>query len=130
MSKLTFLIVVVVLTGCASSNASTSAWRGLHIDGASESAYKESIAAFRQGLPPNARLRLAIALEEIWSTIVARAGAEASAEQTTAIFLAQVDGLGYEQVTRLSGPGAKQRYARVMESPSTLSWMMWAGTGE
>jgi len=71
-----------------------------------------------------------VALEEIWSTTVARAGAEASAEQTSAIFLAQVDGLGYEQIVRLAGPGAKQRYARVMESPSTLTWMMWTGAGD
>jgi hypothetical protein len=112
--KITLLLVGMVLAACASTN--TSAWRGLRIDGTNESTFKASVTSFQRGLPPNGVLRFEIALQEMWTTAVAKDPDHP--EQVAKTYFAQLDGLGFEQIIRLAGPAAKQKYLALADSPS------------
>ena len=101
MSKLSLLVVVMALAGCASTHGS----RALRVDGTSQANFEESVAALRESLGPNQRLRFQIALEQISNT-GSRAG------QVTAVNLALLDGLAYDEILSLAGPEAQQKYLK------------------
>jgi hypothetical protein len=107
----------MALAGCAST--STSAWRGLRIDATNESTFKASVAAFQQGLPPLGRLRFEIALEEIWTTALAKDPDPDHRDQVAKTSRARLDGLGYAEIVSLAGPAAKEKYLALAESPSS-----------
>jgi hypothetical protein len=106
MLKGTLFIVAVALAGCAS----TSGWRALRIDGTSRSTFEASNFALQQGLSANQRLRFKIALQELWRTGAAQAGAEGGVDGASTSYYAQLDGLGYEEIVSRAGPIATQKY--------------------
>jgi hypothetical protein len=89
----------MALAGCASTHDS----RVLRIDGTSQATFGESVVAIHDRLGPNRRLRFETALAQVAIT-AARGG------ETAAVTLARLDGLSYEEIIRLAGPEAKQRY--------------------
>lgn len=107
MPKLAFLIVGLALAGCAS----TSEWRDLRIDGTSKSTFEESAAALRQELPQGRRLYFDVVVVELWITAAAKAQTEGNAlEVASHDFLAQIDGLAYDEIVGLTGPRANKTY--------------------
>jgi hypothetical protein len=98
-------VAAMSLAGCASTG-----WRALRINGTSESTFEASAVALHEDLSPNRRLRFEAALQEIWRTESANAGAEGRAYEASKSYLTRLDGLGYEEVIILGGPAAKQRY--------------------
>jgi len=111
MPKLAFLIVGLALAGCAS----TSEWRALRLDGASKSTFEESAAVFRQELPQGRRLYFDVAITDLWTTAALKAQLDLQTESNaleaaSRNFLAQIDGLGYDEIVSLAGPRAKKTY--------------------
>ena len=100
MSKLTFVLATILLTGCAD-------WRGLHIDGSSVAAFEESMSRLEQELPSAYhRQMFALALDDV-------------AEDKNVVgysdqdYRAQLDGLTYNGVIALAdqaGTPVKRQY--------------------
>ena len=109
MPRLTSLLLFMAIAGCASTNTTRSS-STLRIDATNVPAFEASIAAFQHDLRPNHRLRFEVALQEIWSATEFQAGPESSQHEKTKRYLAQLDGLGYDQVISLAGPAAEQTY--------------------
>ena len=115
MLKLIVAIATLVLAGTASA----AGWRDLRIDASSDTTFKESVAALQEKLTPSRRLAFALSLQDIWREGTQRAMAEQH-EYTSADYLRQLDGLGYDEVVTLTDPtGMKEeryradyRYAR------------------
>ncbi len=106
MSKLTLCITALVLAGCASM----SEWRGLRIDGASESTLRESVARLEQELPRNYHRRMfALALADLERTVAHDTG------KTYEDLRAELDGLTYTGVIALAdqtgAPITRQYYS-------------------
>ena len=121
MLKLTIAVVAVALAGTASA----AGWRNLRIDASSEASFTESVATFQEKLSPSRRLAFARSLQDIWRERAQSATAE-QREYTSAEYLQELDGLGYEQVTKLVDPTgerakryrAEYYYARAGGPPS------------
>jgi hypothetical protein len=100
MSKLTFIVATILLTGCAE-------WRGLHIDGSSTSAFGESISRLEQELPSAYRQKIfALALGDV-------AADTSVVGCTDQDYRAQLDGLTYKGVIALAdraGTPVKRQY--------------------
>lgn len=62
MPKLTVAVLAVVLAGTASA----AGWRSLRVDGSSEDAFAQSLAAFKEKLSPERRHVFGEALKDIW----------------------------------------------------------------
>ena len=105
MLKLTVAVLAVALVGTASA----ADWRSLRIDGNSEQAFAQSLAAFKKELSPARSAVFGEALKDIWVEGTKVAEAE-QREYTAANYYRQLDGLGYEQVVTFTDPtGAKAR---------------------
>jgi hypothetical protein len=108
MLKVAFAVLAVVLAG----SASAAEWRSLRVDASSEAAYSTSMALFQDKLSPSRRHAFARALQEIWAEGMHKASAE-QREFTPADYLAQLDGLKYDEVVTMSDPtGTKAKRYR------------------
>jgi hypothetical protein len=96
-------IVCAALAVALAGTASAAGWRNLRIDASSEASFAESVAAFQEKLSPSRRIAFARSLQDVWRERAERATAE-QREYTSAEYLQELDGLGYEQVTRLVDP--------------------------
>jgi hypothetical protein len=103
MLKLTVAILAVVLAGTASAGG----WRSLQIDASSEAAFDQSVATFQQKLSPSRRAAFMRLLQDIKDEGAKRATAERR-DYTPAEYLAQLHGLGYEEVVTLADPTGKK----------------------
>jgi hypothetical protein len=99
MLKVTVAVLAVALAGTASA----AGWRKLQIHASSEAAFQDSVATFEQKLSPSRRVAFTKSLEDIKREGTQRATAE-QREYTTADYLRELDGLGYEEVVRLTDP--------------------------
>jgi len=114
MAKVMFSIVVLALTGCASMGE----WRELQIDGASKSAFNESLSRLNAGLSYSRSQMLALALVDIAQTGVQNSEQtrdNGNATYTDEDFRKQLDGLTYEGVIALAdqtGPSILSLYSR------------------
>jgi hypothetical protein len=105
-------LMVAVFAAALAGTASAAAWKDLRIDGSSEDAFKQSLAAFQKELSLERQQVFAAALTDIWLQGTAKAQADQS-QFTPADFQRQLHGLGYEDVvtfTDPSGDTAKERY--------------------
>jgi len=102
MLKLTVAVLAVALAGTASA----AGWRSLRVDGSSETAFSESLAAFQQKLSPSRRYALTLALQEIWLQGTRKANTE-QRQYTTSEYFRQLDGLSYDEVVRIADPTGK-----------------------
>jgi hypothetical protein len=107
MLKVTFAVLAVTLAGTASA----AGWRNLSIDASSEAAFNASVATFQEKLSPSRRAAFDQSLQDIWRDGTQRATAE-QREYTSEDYFRELDGLGYEEVIRVTDPtGEKaQRY--------------------
>ena len=113
MLKLTIAVLALALAGTASA----AGWRSLRLDGSSEAGFEKSLAELREKLTNGRRYALTLALEDIWQEGTTTADAE-QREYTAAEYLRQLDGLGYEQVVRLTDPtGHTARRYRAAYNP-------------
>ena len=105
-------LAVAVLTLALAGAAGAADWKDLRIDGASEAAFNQSLAVFKEKLSPDRQKVFTDALMDIWvqGTLDAKRDQR---EFTVNDYYKQLDGLGYEQVvtfTDPSGATAKERY--------------------
>jgi len=99
MLKLTVAVLAIALVGTANA----AGWRSLRIDASSEAAFNASVATFERKLSPSRRVAFTKSLEDIKRESAQRATAE-QREYTTADYLQELHGLGYEEVVRLTDP--------------------------
>ena len=99
MLRLTVAVVAIALAGTASA----AKWRDLRVDGSSEDAFAQSLAAFKEKLSPARRYVFGEALKDIWIQGV-KAAEAAEAEYTASDYYRRVDGLTYEQVVKITDP--------------------------
>jgi hypothetical protein len=103
MLRVTFAVLAIVLAG----SASAAGWRSLRIDASSEATFNESVATFQEKLSGSRRVAFAQSLQDVWREGTKLAG-EQQREYTTADYLRELDGLGYEDVVRLTDPTGKK----------------------
>ena len=111
MLKLAVVVLAVALAGTASAEG----WRSLRIDGSSEAAFAESLAAFKEKLPRVRAHVFEAALQDIWVQGATIADAD-QREYTAGDYFRQVDGLGYKEVVTFmdpTGDTAKMRFKAV-----------------
>jgi hypothetical protein len=90
----------------------------LQVDGSSEEAFEQSLAAFKEKLSPTRRIVFGQALKDIWIQGT-KAAQDEQREYTAADYYRQVDGLNYEQVVTLTDPTgatAKQRHVEALRA--------------
>jgi len=107
MLKLTVAVLAVTLATSAAAG-----WRGLRIDGSSEEAFAKSLDEFKDKLSPAHRYVFGEALKDIWIQGERAAQAE-QREYTDSDYYAQLHGLGYKEIVKLTDPSgdtAKDRY--------------------
>jgi hypothetical protein len=109
----TLELTVATLAVALGSGAGAAGWRDLRIDARSEARYSESVARLQQELTPSRRLAFALSWRDVWNEGAQRAAAEGR-EYTSADYLRQLDGLGYDEIVRLTDPSGVQeeRYRR------------------
>jgi len=108
MLKLTVAVLALALAGTASA----AGWRSLRVDGSSDDAFAQSLAAFKDKLRWERRHVFGAALKDIWVQGTKAAEAE-QREYTASEYYRQLDGLSYKQVVTLTDPTgatAKMRY--------------------
>jgi len=103
MLKLTVAVLAIALA----SSANAAGWRNLRIDASSEAAFSESVVTFQKKLSPSRRMAFFRSLQDAWDDGSRRATAE-QREYTAAGYLRQLDGLGYEDVVKLTDPTGKK----------------------
>ena len=107
MLKLAVAVLAVALAGTAAAG-----WRDLRVDGSSEDAFTQSMAAFRKELSPARQFVFGEALKDIW--IQSETAAEAEQRDYTADeYYGVLDGLSYDDVVKYTDPTgdtAKERY--------------------
>jgi hypothetical protein len=111
MLQLTVAMVALALAGAASAEN----WKDLRVDGSSEDAFAQSLAAFKDKLSPTRQHVFGEALKDIWIAGTKAAEAE-QREYTASDYYAQIDGLGYEQVVALADPIGETTRARYREA--------------
>jgi hypothetical protein len=107
MLRLTVAVLAVALASSAAAG-----WRGLRVDGSSEQAFAQSMEAFKDKLSPAHRYVFGEALKDIWVQGERAAQAE-QREYTDSDYYAQLHGLGYKEIVKLTDPTgdtAKERY--------------------
>jgi len=110
MLKLTVAMVAIALAGTARA----AGWRSLKVDGSSEDAFAQSLAAFKEKLSPARRYVFGEALKDVWIQGV-KAAEAAQGEYTASDYYAQVNGLSYEEVVTLTDPTGATAKARALE---------------
>ena len=110
MSKVTLVLLFGALAGCASAPRVST----LRVDATNESTFAASVAAIQQNLRPDLRLRLSIALKEIWSATESEAQARNNPDETYARYLARLNGLAYKQIVSIAGPDAERKYNNLL----------------
>jgi hypothetical protein len=116
-------LTVAALAVASVCTASAAEWKDLRIDGTSEDAFKQSLAAFQMELSPERQQVLSGALMDIWlkGTADAQAGER---EFTAAEFHRQLHGLSYEEIVNFTDPSgdtAKERYREAKRMAQTNS---------
>jgi len=107
MLKLTIAVLAVALAGTAAAG-----WRDLRVDGSSEEAFAKSLEAFKDKLSPARGYVFGEALKDIWIQGTKQAEAD-QREYTDSDYYAQLHGLTYEEIVKLTDPTgdtAKDRY--------------------
>ena len=107
MRKLAVAALAVALAGTAAAG-----WRDLRVDGSSEEAFAQSLAAFKKELSPAREYVFGEALKDIWIQRATAAEAE-QREYTADEYYQLLDGLRYEEVVHYTDPTgdtAKTRY--------------------
>ena len=107
MLKLTVAVLAIALAGTAAAG-----WRDLRVDGSSEEAFTASLEAFKDKLSPARAYVFGEALKDVWRQGTQQAQAE-QREYTDADYYAQLHGLGYAEIVKLTDPSgdtAKDRY--------------------
>jgi hypothetical protein len=99
MLKVTVVVLAVALAGTASA----AGWRSLRLDASSEAAFNESVALFKDKLPPSRRHAFERVLQDVWTQGTLKASAE-QREFTKADYFAQLDGLAYKDLVTLTDP--------------------------
>jgi hypothetical protein len=130
MLKLTVAVLAVALASSAAAG-----WRGLRVDGSSEQAFAQSLEEFKDKLSPAHRYVFGEALKDIWLQGERAAQAE-QREYTDSDYYAQIHGLGYKEIVKLTDPTggtAKDRYrtaslGRGYAAP-TMPSQNWTGGG-
>jgi hypothetical protein len=125
-------LAVAVLTLALAGTAGAADWKDLRIDGASEAAFNQSLAAFKEKLSPERQKVFTDALMDIWvqGTLDAKRDQR---EFTVNDYYKQLDGLGYEQIVTLTDPSgdtADERYReakREKVTDQTLPVAPWRG---
>ena len=110
MLRLTVAVLAVALAGTASA----AKWKDLRVDGSSEDAFAQSLAAFKEELSPARRYAFGEALKDIWVQ-GAQAAESEQREYTAAEYFRQLDGLGYEQVVTFTDPTGDTAKRRVRD---------------
>ena len=103
--KITFAVLAAALASTASAG-----WRDLRIDASSEASFETSVAAFKEELSAPRRHAFERALQDIWTMGATKATSEGRA-YTRADYLAQLNGLGYEEVVLLPDPTGEKTQA-------------------
>lgn len=111
MSKVIIAVLAVALAGTASA----AAWKDLRIDGSSEDAFKQSLAAFQTELSPERQQVFSGALMDIWLQGAAAAQAD-QREFTAGDFQRQLHGLSYEEVVTFTDPSGDTAKERLREA--------------
>jgi hypothetical protein len=111
MLKLLVVVLAITLVGSASAGG----WRDLRVDGSSEDAFAQSLAAFKDKLSPTRKHVFGLALQDIWINGVKAAEAE-QREYIATDYYTQLDGLGYEEVVSLADPTGETTRARYREA--------------
>jgi hypothetical protein len=96
-----------VLSIVLATRSSAAGWRKLRIDASSEASFQESVAELQEKLTPSRQLAFARSLQDIW-IVNSQLGEEQQREYTQADYFRQLDGLGYEQVVRVTDPTGKK----------------------
>ena len=108
MLKIGVAVLAIVLAGTAGA----AGWRDLRVDGSSEAAFQQSLAAFNEELSPERQSVFSLALIDVWNQGTAAAKAD-QREFTVNDYRKQLDGLSYDEVVTLTDPTgetAKRRY--------------------
>jgi hypothetical protein len=103
MVKLSVALLAIALAGTASA----AGWRSLRIDASSEASFNQSVELFRDKLSPSRRHAFERSLQQIWLQGENEAAAS-QREYTQDDYFAQLDGLGYEEVVRVTDPTGEQ----------------------
>src|SRR5687767_13258304 len=111
MLKLIVAVFAVALAG----SASAAEWKDLRIDGSSEDAFEQSLAAFQKELSPERQQVFSGALMDIWLQGTAAAQAD-QREFTADDFQRQLDGLSYEEVVNFTDPSGDTAKERLREA--------------
>jgi hypothetical protein len=112
-------VAVVVLTVALAGAAHAAGWRGLRIDGSSQSNFSDSVAALQEKLPPVRQYVFVRALQDIWVLGSQRAAAEQH-EYTAADYFRRLDGLRYKDVVTLTDPSGDTALTRYREAWTRL----------
>lgn len=115
MPKLVFALFAVAFAG----SASAAGWRSLRIDASSDTAFEQSLAAFKDKLSPARVQVFGQALTDIWFKGTRDAVAQ-QREYTASDYYRQVDGLGYEQVVKFTDPSGDTAKARMRRASRSL----------
>ena len=116
MSKLTGLLLVIAIAGCATTPIPK--FSALRIDATNVSTFEASVNLFQHSLSADRRLRFAVALQEIWDLTGFQAGADSSVDEKTRRYFAKLDGLSYAELISLAGPAAEKTYTALVAQQS------------
>jgi hypothetical protein len=115
MLKLIVSVLALALAGTAAAG-----WRDLRVDGTSEEAFAQSMAAFKQELSPARQYVFGEALKDIW--IQSATAAEAAQREYTADeYYELLDGLRYEEVVNYTDPTGDTAKTRFRDAPKRES---------
>lgn len=104
-------LTVAALALTIASSAGAAGWRSLRIDGSSESAFSQSVAALRDKLPPAHQFVFNSALQDIWALGTQLAESE-QREYAAAEYFRQLDGLTYKDVVTFTDPTGRTALER------------------
>lgn len=108
-------LIVAVLTVALAATASAAGWKDLRVDGSSEDAFKQSLAAFQTELSPERQQVFSNALMDIWLQGTAKAQAD-QRQFTAGDFQRQLHGLSYEEVVNFTDPSGDTAKERLREA--------------
>jgi hypothetical protein len=122
--KLTIAVLAVALAG----SASAAGWRSLRVDASNDASFATSVAEFEEKLSPARYQVFLMALKDVWEQGTENAAAQQSV-YTTADYLAQIDGLTYEQVVTLVDPTGDTAKMRLRNAVARTSGGPRTGVG-
>jgi hypothetical protein len=125
MLRLTITVLAVALAGAANA---AGGWRDLRVDASNDANFATSVAEFEEKLSPARYQVFLMALKDVWDQGTESAAAQQSA-YTTTDYLAQIDGLTYEQVVTLADPTGDTTKMRLRNAVARTSGGPRTGVG-